>query len=102
MATIKSYTDLEQSKKLAKVLPLESADYTHLGKNDDNIITRSYLESCSSELNGWVGKENLFPCWSLAALFGVLPKIGSEEPMLQKNLLCKWFNGKIYLYVFNK
>ena len=26
MATIKSYTDLEQSKKLAEILPLESAD----------------------------------------------------------------------------
>ena len=26
MATIKSYTDLEQSKKLAKILPIETAD----------------------------------------------------------------------------
>lgn len=26
MATIKSYTDLEQSKKLAEILPIESAD----------------------------------------------------------------------------
>ena len=26
MATIKSYTDIEQSKKLAEMLPLESAD----------------------------------------------------------------------------
>ena len=26
MATIKSYTDIEQSRKLAKILPLESAD----------------------------------------------------------------------------
>ena len=26
MATIKAFTDLEQSKKLAKILPLESAD----------------------------------------------------------------------------
>jgi hypothetical protein len=26
MATIKSYTDIEQSKKLAEILPIESAD----------------------------------------------------------------------------
>jgi hypothetical protein len=26
MTTIKSYTDLEQSKKLAEVLPIDSAD----------------------------------------------------------------------------
>lgn len=26
MATIKAYTDLEQSKKLAEILPVESAD----------------------------------------------------------------------------
>lgn len=26
MATIKSYTDIEQSKKLAEILPTESAD----------------------------------------------------------------------------
>ena len=30
MATIKSYTDIEQSKKLAEILPLESADWTIL------------------------------------------------------------------------
>ena len=73
METIKSYTDLEQSKKLAKILPLESADYTHLGKDEDNVLTRPYLESCSSELKEWIGKDEMYPCWSLAALLGVLP-----------------------------
>ena len=29
MTTIKSYTDLQQSKKLAEILPLESADMWH-------------------------------------------------------------------------
>jgi hypothetical protein len=41
MATIKSYTDLEQSKKLAEILPIESADMCF---NDNE------------------------PCWSLVAL----------------------------------
>ena len=30
MATIKAYTDLEQSKKLAEILPLESADMIYI------------------------------------------------------------------------
>ena len=29
MATIKAYTDLSQSKKLAEILPLESADMNY-------------------------------------------------------------------------
>ena len=41
MATIKSYTDLEQSKKLAEILPPESADgfwgfHTEWGLDGDN------------------------------------------------------------------
>ena len=36
MATIKAFSDLEQSKKLAEILPLESADmcYMYLGTED--------------------------------------------------------------------
>ena len=30
MATIKSYTDLSQSKTLSKILPLESADMVYI------------------------------------------------------------------------
>ena len=73
MATIKSYTDISQSKKLAEILPLKSADYTHLGENEDNVLTRTYFESCSSELKEWIGKDKMYPCWSLAALLDVLP-----------------------------
>lgn len=60
MATVKSYTDIEQSKKLAEILPLESANYTRLGKNEDNVLARPYFESCSSELNEWVGQKIYF------------------------------------------
>lgn len=73
MAIIKSFTDLEQSKKLAEILPLESADYTRLGKDESNVLTRTYFESCSSELKGWIGKDEMYPCWSLAALLEQLP-----------------------------
>ena len=102
MATIKSYSDLQQSKKLAEILPLESADYTHLGKDEDNVLTRSYFESCSSELGEWIGKDEMSPCWSLAALISVLPKeveIDGQRyapclfPIQDKWLLKLWYNS---------
>lgn len=72
MATIKSHTDLEQSKKLAEILPIESADmcYSNDGtaiKIDANPYTVRYSmwKDCIVEI---------IPCWSLAALLGVIPK----------------------------
>ena len=68
MATIKSYTDIEQSKKLAEILPLESADMLfQLGENKyaDSIrvpLTKKHWEQMMPDIN---------PCWSLAALLDV-------------------------------
>lgn len=69
METIKSYTDLEQSKKLAKILPLESADmcYRIVAYNPNN--THEYQPYCFS---GTLSSD--IPCWSLAALLGVIPQ----------------------------
>ena len=76
MATIKSYTDLEQSKKLAEILPLESADMywskctiTDFG---DGVLKVSYaVEPCN--ISQFRNTKEDIPCWSLAALLGVLP-----------------------------
>ena len=65
MATIKAYTDLEQSKKLAEILPLESADmYWYLATKGDPV----------ARFNGGYDKYGDFelPCWSLAALLDIL------------------------------
>lgn len=86
MDAIKSFTDVEQSKKLAKILPLESADYTRLGKDESNVLTRTYFESCSSELKGWIGKDEMYPCWSLAALLDIIPS-GQVNRVIDSN---KW------------
>ena len=66
MATIKSFTSLEQSKKLAEILPLESADMVYT-------ITNGYHTP-------WIRIEKIdelykddFLCWSLAALLNRLP-----------------------------
>ena len=36
MATFKSYTDIEQAKKLAEILPLESADMYYMETSPNN------------------------------------------------------------------
>jgi len=58
---MKSYTDLEQSKQLAEILPLESADMYYEWPNKK-------VHFKDDKYNG-MG----FSCWSLAALLGVLP-----------------------------
>ena len=67
MATVKSYTDLEQSKELEKILPFESADMYYIN-GDINKITIGTWEDNTHD-------EDDLPCWSLAALFSVLPQI---------------------------
>ena len=66
MAKIKSYTDIEQSKKLAEFLPLESADMQWFLEEDYGIV------QIKDELQDWGGDCNV-PCWSLAALLDDLP-----------------------------
>lgn len=67
---MKSYTDIEQSRKLARILPPVSADmvYTPYG-----FITPIPI---SDEVN----KKDTAPCWSLMALLEVLnSKIYSDD-----------------------
>ena len=81
---MKGYTDLEQSKKLAEFLPLESADMV--------LLHEEPYETSDSKFDGlhqalcvpfikydkhWRQKyKNIsyFPCWSLAALLSIIPK----------------------------
>lgn len=82
---MKSYTDLEQSKALAKILPLENADMIYTPIMDiDSISSSGFLKipECYpfNECKNWVIKP--LPCWSLSALLRVLPNgtdISKEE-----------------------
>ena len=65
MATIKSFTSLEQSKKLAEILPLESADMSWVSNGLGKPFARTI------PIKG--DPEELCGCWSLAALLEVLP-----------------------------
>lgn len=66
----KAFTSLEQSKKLAKILPLESADMYYVGK----CKTPDVMSGCKQNYRCYT------ICWSLAALLDVLEsEIDGEE-----------------------
>ena len=73
---MKSYTDLEQSKVLSKILPLESADQTWAriaitGANLDVPEELQYRHNGDIPFQYYSGIGT--PCWSLASLLDVLP-----------------------------
>ena len=64
---MKSYTDIEQSKRLAEILPLESADMYY-------DVDSSGVQTTPEVLIASVVRKKDIPCWSLPALLNVLPK----------------------------
>jgi len=85
MATIKSFTDLSQSKTLSKILPPESADmgwyYSHNPQAARNQM--------------WAGTkaENAdIPCFSLSALLRVIPKRIKDYNVLRIDISEKDFS----------
>lgn len=80
---MKSFTDLEQSKKLAEILPIESADMRYTPFGDKNL---------------WVWSEdvkllekNAVPCWSLAVLYSILPNDEDVSTTLYCDGLDDWY-----------
>lgn len=72
MATIKSHTDLEQSKKLAEILPLETADMCYVWDFECERYIPQLFSFITNQDNK--GVEHIdYPCWSLAALLEQLP-----------------------------
>ena len=86
---MKAYTDIEQSKKLAEILPNESADmYFH---GHQSILNPKEWEYEDEPKVRWKyisfdDKRIFFPCWSLAALLGLL-----SLPMLTQHNNGKWY-----------
>lgn len=71
---MKSYTDLEQSKKLSEILSLESADmYYCYGMNIHTKVWSFDDTPTIIDNNNQIDIHADIPCWSLAALLGVLP-----------------------------
>lgn len=64
---MKAYTDILQSKKLAEILPLESADMCYTP------IALSFNGNSEPKLIAFPPKHPLdIPCWSLSALLDII------------------------------
>ena len=105
MATIKSYTDIEQSKVLAEILPLESTDMFCADVFDKEKELHSYNFHILStwgckNFDELKERENKFvqfiPCWSLAALLDIIPKHINEDNTLRidvnENSFAIWYD----------
>ena len=79
---MKAYTDISQSKKLAEILPLESADMCF---NISQRYNMPPLMTPYSKFNEFFNMEKtpdfLIPCWSLVALLNILdfPALTQED-----------------------
>lgn len=78
---MKSYTDIEQSRKLAEILQPESADcfwdYDDLQKyHRINWFEEGFNKESQLRLN-----ENNVCAWSLTALLDVLPRVDIEKEL---------------------
>lgn len=94
MATIKAYTDIPQSKKLAKILSTESADMYY----------EPAVGFCTEPSEPRFGDikyahPRSIRCWSLAALLGVLPKIINNETLFVETSLALWHIGYRNVYI---
>ena len=108
-ATMKAYTDLSQSKKLAEFLPLESADMVLLHEEpyetSDSKFDGLHQALCvpfNKYDRSWRQKYrniSYFPCWSLSALLNVLPKIVNNETLFIETSPALWHIGYRNAYI---
>ena len=104
---MKAYTDLSQSRKLAEILPLESADMFYDGVQDLYKEKTYNIPMNGSSITVRTGhiitekgiKANLLlPAWSLAALLSVLPKIVNNETLFIETSAALWHIGYRNIY----
>ena len=95
MATIKAYTDISQSKKLAEILSLETLESADMyyPVMEDNIPCKKAYPKDGDYLLG----EDI-ECWSLAALLGVLPKTINNETLFIETSPALWHIGYRNIY----
>ena len=67
---MKAFSDLEQSKKLAEILPIESADMRYQAHYD----SKSNLKYVPRFISTIIPLRVDIPCWSLAALINIIPQ----------------------------
>ena len=105
MATIRSYTSLEQSRKLAEILLLESADMVYIKhatssnpdwRFDDDmppmILRKTSIKDMTVEV---------LPCWSLSALLDVLPDNYIDVDDIIKHPSLMKTKGNHYMVIYS-
>jgi hypothetical protein len=110
MATIKSYTDISQSKKLSEILPLESADMEYLAIKENGVLVGAVpfvKDDSEVEDSAYSHIYDRIACWSLTALLGVLPDELKDNDFLtlqkEKNEYCCCYediNGNSFRHTF--
>ena len=93
----KNCTSLEQSQKLAEILPIESADMCF------NISQRSNMPPLMtpySKFNEFFNMETpdfLIPCWSLSALLDVINQVKEINHQRVTILVGRYAGGRWYV-----
>lgn len=94
---MKIYTDIEQSKKLAEIVPVYTADMSHEYYHYDN-GAEVYMGSLGT------AKSKDVPAWSLAALINLFPAYKNDDmptfsltrggwaPSFTRNWFATWDN----------
>lgn len=80
---MKNYTDLEQSKKLAEFLSLESADMWWAWYSSP--LSEGYYGDFPMFCKPICNPDESVPCWSLAALLRLMPKFN----MFKRTIECR-------------
>lgn len=86
---MKGYTDLEQSKVLAKILSSKSADMEYLTIKETGSFmgTVPFVKDDSEiEDSAYSHTYNRIACWSLAALLSVLPTLDDRNAEFCKDI----------------
>lgn len=78
---MKAYTDLEQSRKLAEILPLESADMKwYFWKSEIDAPKLPTFGYSKDAAENYKSTEAVYlPCWSLTALMNFIESLGKVE-----------------------
>ena len=108
---MKSYTDIEQSMALSKILPLETADMCYIKHSSSYNPNWEFNEDFPPMILGNVPINEItaetLPCWSLAALLDILPDESEYNQFLtlqkEKNEYCCCYediNGDSFRHIF--
>lgn len=96
---MKAFTDIEQSKKLAEILPVESADMMW---DDWSLIDEGWKLNVGyrPEIEKDYGRK-CYPAWSLAALLDQLEDVVCDEDGNEWELVLKKENVQYDIYYLN-